>query len=287
MYRKKRDIDALLTCLVRESGESRIFQIDRETGLCEIRTEVAPGIGIAMYGEASDLDDFEPEYYVPYIIGNTVTSRADCSIQRHIEKETYAGLLDEMHVGISLIFYLTNPIEYRETKLRENDFLQVESAKLAALSTRGEILLPIKKTAKQLERARVASRNRDTLLEAARNGDPQAMESLTIEDIDTYSMVSRRAVKEDILSIVETTFMPSGIECDQYSVVGNIEAVELKKNRFTGEEIYDFLLECNDLHFHVGINKEDLLGEPAVGRRFRGKIWMMGRVNFARGSKKD
>ena len=281
MYRKKRDIDALLSCLVRESGETRIFQIDRETSLCEMKTEVAPGLGIAMYGEYNDRDEFEPEYYIPYMMGDAVTSRADCSIQRHTEKETYAGLLDELRVGISLIFYLTNPIEYRERKLKEGDFFRLESAKLAALSNRGEILLPIRKTANQLEKARVASRNRDNLLEAARNGDERAMESLTIDDIDTYTMVSRRAAKEDILSIVETTFMPSGIECDQYAIVGIIEDFQLKKNRFTGEEVYDFLVECNSLKFHVGINKEDLLGEPAVGRRFRGQIWMMGNVNFA------
>ena len=39
-------------------------------------------------------------------------------------------------------------------------------------------------------------------------------------------------------------------------------------------------IECNDILFNVGINKKDLLGEPAVGRRFKGQIWMMGKVNF-------
>ncbi len=51
----------------------------------------------------------EIEYYYPYILNEEVTSRAECSIQRHTEKETYAGLLDEYKVGLSLIFYLLNP----------------------------------------------------------------------------------------------------------------------------------------------------------------------------------
>ena len=72
-------------------------------------------------------------------------------------------------------------------------------------------------------------------------------------------------VKEDIYSIVDTCFMPSGIECDQYSVVGEIRDIDLKKNRITGEEIYDMNLECNDLFFRVAINKMDLLGEPSPG----------------------
>ena len=55
------------------------------------------------------------------------------------------------------------------------------------------------------------------------------MESLTIEDLDLYSMASRRATREDIYSIVDTTFMPSGIECDQYSILGEIKEVICKK----------------------------------------------------------
>ena len=157
------------------------------------------------------------------------------------------------------------PILYHLSALRENivDFL------------------PIKKTALQIEKAKVAAKNRDELLEAAKNGDEDAMESLTIEDLDLYSMASRRATREDIYSIVDTTFMPSGIECDQYSILGEIKEVICKKNRFTGEEIYDLKVECNDLYFRVGINKMDLLGEPLPGRRFKGKIWMMGTAHFA------
>ena len=47
---------------------------------------------------------------------------------------------------------------------------------------------------------------------AAREGDEEAMESLTLEDIDTYSMISKRIMTEDILSIVDTYFMPYGID---------------------------------------------------------------------------
>ena len=255
MYQKKKDIRALLRCLAREAGTSSCLQLDRETELYEIKTEVAPGIGVAMYGELNEQDEMEIEYYYPYILNEEVTSRAECSIQRHTEKETYAGLLDEYKVGLSLIFYLLNPIEYRECYRKERERLQVTSVSLAGFANRGKVLLPIKKTALQIEKAKVAAKNRDELLEAAKNGDEDAMESLTIEDLDLY--------------------------CDQYSILGEIKEVICKKNRFTGEEIYDLKVECNDLYFRVGINKMDLLGEPLPGRRFKGKIWMMGTAHFA------
>jgi hypothetical protein len=32
--------------------------------------------------------------------------------------------------------------------------------------------------------------------------------------------------------------------------------------------------------FTIAINKADLLGEPAPGRRFKGQIWMQGIADF-------
>ena len=128
--------------------------------------------------------------------------------------------------------------------------------------------------------ARVAARDRNSLLEAARNGDEEAMETLTIEDIDLYSQISRRVMREDLYSIVDSSFMPSGIECDQYSVIGEILHVKELENRITSEVVYDLTLNCNDVVFHVGIARKDLMGEPQAGRRFKGQIWMQGRVVF-------
>lgn len=279
MYQKKKDIDALLRCLAKDAGSSTCVQIDRSTSLHEMRYEAAPGIGIAMFGELNEKEELDVEYYYPYLLSETVTSDSECSIQRHAEKETYAGMLDEYKVGISLIFYLLNAMEFRKQG-QKNKVTPIESVNLSAFSIDGKVLLPIKKTEIQIEKEKVASRNRNSLLEAAKNGDEDAMESLTIEDIDLYSQASRRALQEDIYSIVETSFMPSGVECDHYSIVGEIIEFSVKKNTITGEEIYDLMLECNDLQFRVAINKLDLLGEPKIGRRFKGRIWMQGVANF-------
>lgn len=64
--------------------------------------------------------------------------------------------------------------------------------------------------------------DRNHLIAAARDGDEDAIENLTLEDIDTYSLLSKRITHEDVLSIVDTYFMPYGIESDQYSVLGEI-----------------------------------------------------------------
>lgn len=279
-YQKKKEIRKLLDELAESASQKRRIQIEEETNLCEIRAEVASDMGLVLVGEMDDQGRFVREYYYPYLIGKDVSSNADCSVQRHTEKETYAGLLDENRVGISLIFYAENGFEYRE-RLLDHTSQRVESVNLTGFSSDGKILLPMKKSQKQIEKARVAARDRNDLMEAAKNGDEDAIETLTIEDIDTYSQISRRVMKEDIYSIVDSTFMPSGIECDQYSVIGEIFHVEEKRNRITEELVYDLTVDCNDLIFHVCISAKDLMGEPQVGRRFKGQIWMQGHLNFA------
>ena len=94
-------------------------------------------------------------------------------------------------------------------------------------------------------------------------------------------MVSRRILNEDIFSIVETYFMPYGIECDMYSVLGDILNYEVVENSYTKEKIVIMTINCNDLIFDVCINEEDLMGEPKVGRRFKGNIWLQGKIAFS------
>ena len=140
--------------------------------------------------------------------------------------------------------------------------------------------MPINKNEQQKEKSKKASSERKQLLAQARMGNEEAIESLTLEDMDTYTTISRKIHKEDVFSLVDTYFMPYGVECDQYSILGEIIDVREEVNRITGEQLVIMSLECNELTFDVCINRKDLYGEPAVGRRFKGVIWLQGYINF-------
>ena len=150
----------------------------------------------------------------------------------------------------------------------------------SGLSTSGMILFPVKKNITETITQQKSLAQRSQLMNAAKNGDPEAIENLTIEDMDLYAMISRRVCSEDLYSIVDTFFMPYGIECDQYQIMGNILHYEKVRNIATNEYIYQMNLECNDLKFDICINESDLTGDPEVGRRFKGTIWLQGSVNF-------
>ena len=154
------------------------------------------------------------------------------------------------------------------------------SITLSGLCNYGMILLPIMKNPEQEKIRKEESKNRMMLLSAARNGDQSAMESLTLDDLDTYTKVSRRLVTEDVFSIVDTYFMPFGIECDNYSILGEILNIRITENWQTGEELYIMHLNVNELKFDVCVPKANVVGEPAVGRRFKGTIWLQGRINI-------
>ena len=121
---------------------------------------------------------------------------------------------------------------------------------------------------------------RTNLLSAAKEGDEEAIENLTMEDIDLYSMLSRRVTNEDLLTIIDTSMMPYGIESDQYSVIGKIFDISRAKNMITGENMMILSVNSKDILYDICINEKDLVGEPQVGRRFKGKIWMQGLIKF-------
>ncbi len=276
----RKQLQALVTEVVVNADERKYTTKDDDTSLAEFCKNFAEGIGIAVCGEFDEDDKFTYDYYYPYLRGTSVSSTEDVSVERHAANESFAGVCDDIKVGVSLIFYLQDMISY--VKLKNSGRLPVRgtSLTLAGLSTQGMIMMPIQKNEKQRQKTKKDTNNRNHLIAAARQGDEEAIETLTLEDMDMYTTISRRIQKEDVFSLVDTYFMPYGVECDQYSVLGEITDCHLTKNTLTGEEIYVLTINCNELTFDVCINIIDLFGEPQVGRRFKGTVWMQGFINY-------
>lgn len=279
----RKRLQELLTDVVINADRRSITKNQENILVGEFCKNFAEGVGVAVCGEIDEEERFTYEYYYPYLDGRGITSYEDVSVERHAEKESYAGVCDDMKVGISLIFYLKNKIPYIRAQKAERLPVRGTSLTLSALSVSGVILLPIKKDKEQLQREKQASAARNSLMAAAKKGDEDAIETLTLEDMDMYTTISRRIQKEDVFSLVDTYFMPYGVECDQYSVLGEIVGMRLVTNQMTGEKIYILRICSNELTFDVSINIIDVYGEPQIGRRFKGVIWLQGNINFPEG----
>ena len=278
--RKKSELKKILSKVLKEPTTKEYVSLNDESIAVEYKKEFADSVGIVVCGEYSDDVEFEFEYYYPYFTGSNISSNEEITFEERFDKDAYVGVCDDLKMGVTTIFALQNRLEYIKKKNADEVKEAKTSVNLSALSVSGSIMLPLKKNPQQQKKNEKAEKNRSQLMEAARNGDELAIENLTLDDIDTYTALSRKIQSEDIFSLVDTYFMPYGIECDHYSVLGEIIEVEKRINYLTKEQIYIITIKCNDLVFDIAINSKDLVGEPAVNRRFRGIIWMQGYVNF-------
>ena len=245
----------------------------------ERKKEFAPRMGIILRGEYDEKGDYQRDYNLDDLEGPQEKRDDNVSIERHAEKESYAGVCEDLSMGVTIIFYVQNIVDYLSERHLNHLSSCTARIRFSGLSIDGRILLPVAKRMTEEENSE-AILQRTRLLKAAREGDEEAIENLTLEDMDTYSMISRRIADEDVFSIVSTYFMPYGVECDHYNVLGEILNIEMVENSLTRERVYILTIESHDLIFEVCINQKDLLGEPAVGRRFKGIVWLQGNVSF-------
>ena len=118
---EKKDLQKLLIDVILESTERYYTSIKEdasfaqfckdfsENNLSQKNEDTSKGvIGIAVCGEFDNNEKFTYEYYFPYLKSTNISSEEDVSIERHSAHESYAGVCDDIRIGVSLIFYLQN-----------------------------------------------------------------------------------------------------------------------------------------------------------------------------------
>lgn len=271
------DEEKLINLVIEHAAEKQIFRISENRSIVELLLEVAEDTGVVVRGETDARGNFHVAHYFPIHRGSTITTEETVTVNKRVDTDAYTGMCDDYRIGVSLIFYIQNMVDLLKNPIWKKERRGCP-VYLSALATEGKILLPVEKSQKEAEKVKADLKNRSALIAEAKQGNQEAMQNLTFDDIDQYAVVSKRIQKEDIYSIVETSFFPYGSESDNYSILGYINRVERLKNSFTKEEFYVLNVECNEMNYDVCIHVDDLLGEPLPGRRFRGNVWMQGRV---------
>ena len=278
--RNRKDIKKILKLVLMSPTEKQYVTLPDDSIAVEYRKDFSDTFGIAVCGEFSDDADFDYEFYYPYFKGQYVSTTTDIELERLAEVESFEGVFDDTRIGISIIFRLQNRLDYLKLLMRDDVTVVRNAVTLSGLAESGTILLPIKKDKHQVIQEKKDTIERNKLIADARAGDEIAMETLTLKDIDIYSTISRRIMTDDVFTLVDTYVMPCGLECDIYSVMGEILDMKDMSNDLSGEDVCVMTLNCNDLVFDVCINKTDLIGEPMKGRRFKGTIWLTGKIDF-------
>ena len=249
---------------------------DSETMYAELSNEYAPGVGVRIVGQIDEYEQFRLEFYYPYYRGRFKSAEQDCYIGRKLDNVAYSGICEDERISVSLIFHVIDTIDcIKNDEPNTND--KKRKIYFSGLASEGVVLLPTIYTEEAREENNSYSKRAGTIAEA-KEGSTEALEKLALDDIDTFTGIGSRLKDEDVLSIVETSFIPFGMETELYKVLGIIESVDTVINPVLGEKLYILKLLCNDVIFDICINSINLSGEPLPGRRFRGILWLQGRV---------
>ena len=324
-FQKKSQIDDFFKENLKDENLISTY-ISQDMRLCgQYNIQVCQGAGVSVIGEQEKNQLALMDFYYPYLKGYDYTLIQECTIERHSDKDSYAGIIDDYRMGIALIFYLTNGNVYNSLiKNFKPVDIKIDRIFLSALSIGGRIILPIDKKELSgnefadkskineeyedvLNVSEVADEDSDDYIDEDDDSvedfmDEHPITTRLIGDIDDFSdgiggkalsigigiklprdpigEQEMRLKNEDLYSIVETSIVPYGIECDKYQIVAEILSVNRKENKFTGETLVEMRVDAMGLQFNLMINENDLEGEPLPGRRFRGVIWLLGEVEF-------
>ena len=250
--KSRHQLEDIYRCTLNTPNRKIMTTISADTSLLQFEKDFGKDFGLSLIGEYDISDALSIEHYFPYMKG-----------QRIMQFENIINIAD-----------------YAKSKWLNYSNRQLTKVRFSGLSVSGAILLGMHHTKQEIAIEAKGRNRRNTLLNAAREGDMDAMEQLTYDEMNTYTSISSRILREDVLSIIDTSFMPCGVECDHYMVIGNIYAVEKLQNSYSKEIVYNLLIEANGLVINICINEADLQGEPRVGRRFRGEIWLQGVIHI-------
>jgi len=195
-------------------------------------------------------------------------------------------VFEDIGTGNELVFALQNRIDYlrdeqkfinhgRSVTYSKEQGIMKRQVNYAAFSIYGSIILPVYKENSATDGG--AGDYEDISMRMQGGCSCSDLEHMDLnENLDAD--IAERLMEEDVLSVVEGFFLPMEESETDYSVLGEIEAVEEIENSLTGEKIISLSLNITGTKMQLFINSLDLLGHPQVGMRFLGTCRLRGGV---------
>ena len=239
--------------------------------------EFGPNIGICVRIIKDVKGNTHRDCVFPFFKSEEYVEREVCSFEKKIGGEEFLGVYEDLNLGENIFFFVQNSDKIYKMKNLKNTKCSVA---ITGLSIAGNVILPIKKNDKEKANASEFNRKRVNLLSKANDGDQNAFATVRYDDILTNVTVSEQVFIEsmDIYTVVDSSFIPCGAECDLYSVLGEIVDFEKIVNVRTKDNIYVLDVSVKGVVIKICINEKDLFGEPQIGFRFKGTVWLQGRL---------
>lgn len=269
--------EILVANIIKSPDKKDKWTVNDENNI-EYFKEYGDGFGLMIRGSVSEDEELNVHSLLPYSLGQHVTDIHEVDVVKQSEQEVYHGFCEEFSSGTPISFFLQNLTDYKKAEILKD--IYINDIRISAYCVEATVILPIDKDDTDIMLEEEEDKIRKELLDQARKGDEEAMTILDDEAFEASEVLQERLQSEDILSVLEGFFVPVGDHDDIYSFLGNIEEVEELKNQETEEEIFRLKIQCMSITIDVFVNKNDLVGYPSKGMRFKATSWVHGTVDF-------
>lgn len=277
----KKQLDELVNWVLEAPGHLSVVSRAASSGeanLAVAEREVAGRAGILVAGEMDEHGKLIPEYYFPYLKSAMISSEAGLSVEKQAARDAYTGMCEDYRMGMALIFAVTNIADAARNAISEPMRRNAPFKKVcfAALASDAVVILPLLQTEKVLKPQ--SEDSKDRLYHEAEEGNVNAQMAIEKAEEERYHRALDRLRDTDIFTVVESFFMPHGMESERYYLMGKIVSSKQYTNQLTNEDFYDILIEVNGMPLSLAVSRKDLTGEPVNGARLKAHIWLMGEL---------
>ena len=120
--------------------------------IIELRKEVSAGMGICMRGFRSRDGRFVMDHYFPYREAVRKANALETSVIPQTDRNGLFGMNDDTRVGLDLVYYVQDMIRFLKSDQSRNSKVFFGGTSLMGLSSGGQIIMPVQKTAEAIER---------------------------------------------------------------------------------------------------------------------------------------
>ena len=87
----EKQLNRLLQYAEKVYTHHELMALDQETDYCEYRMKSSKDMGICVCGTMDEEEHFERYFYYPYFEGSGITSVADVTLERRMDRHSFVG----------------------------------------------------------------------------------------------------------------------------------------------------------------------------------------------------
>ena len=92
---KKKDLEIIIKEIIDKPQVSRVVKDTEGNEFAELSREYSNGLGLKILVNYIDENSFQVDNYFPYYLGESLSTQEKIEVEKHYDKESYAGICDD------------------------------------------------------------------------------------------------------------------------------------------------------------------------------------------------